>query len=414
MILTEQDIENHITKVALLNYEERLKEEENFPQAFDQKIQADILEIISECILHYSKENPVFSTKDLWHYSYSVDIFEKVFKKGSPLNPEKKSEWDKVFAQPLCMLSFFGILFRTKPKKGQVKNARFVYTIINPDILKFISRNSRNSSNFIYVCAKLFCKANNLEDSFEKFFSFQDKKSFSSLKKNFEEQMKYLSRNRKQPLEDKKNIHRIFTKVLNSQAYYYDKLGTKRGNLSKDRIQLADLLYNQPNFYDKLTDKPRSISRKEWEKDRVSKYDEQKSIHGAESLAKIKIKRRHNDVSEYSYKKNAIHVHHIFPRHEFLKICYYKENLIVLTPDEHLIKAHPDGKTKEICEEFQLELLLCKLKSIIISYEAEDNFYSLKDFISLINIGFNIELPSNCNVSDLERFLENRKINYEK
>ena len=44
----------------------------------------------------------------------------------------------------------------------------------------------------------------------------------------------------------------------------------------------------------------------------------------------------------------AAHMHHIFPESIFPEICYYLENIIALTPTQHLNYAHPNGRHKKL------------------------------------------------------------------
>ena len=83
-------------------------------------------------------------------------------------------------------------------------------------------------------------------------------------------------------------------------------------------------------------------------------------------------------------------------------MCGFKENLIRITPDEHFTKAHPKNNTQKIDENFQIELLKAKLNSIETSFKNKENFYDLKNFIFILNIGFNINLPDDLTVNDLK------------
>ena len=78
-----------------------------------------------------------------------------------------------------------------------------------------------------------------------------------------------------------------------------------------------------------------------------------------------------------------------------------------LTPDEHLLKAHPDG-TNNVDKEFQTELLLKKLKSISTLLKEKDDFYRLDYFIEVLNTGYDVKIPKTSSMKDIENFLNSR------
>lgn len=100
-----------------------------------------------------------------------------------------------------------------------------------------------------------------------------------------------------------------------------------------------------------------------------------------------------NGVSEIAGDlEHATHIHHIFPAGEYPEISYYLENLIALTPNQHLNYAHPDGKTTVIDREYQYTCLIVKTDIIREALEQEANcFYSFSDFLRVLYIGLNEE-----------------------
>ena len=106
--------------------------------------------------------------------------------------------------------------------------------------------------------------------------------------------------------------------------------------------------------------------------------------------------------------EQAVDTHHIFPRSFHFNLCYYRENLIRITPDEHYVKAHPNRNTQIVDKPFQVELLKAKLNSIKTSLDAGEDFYDLKLFIDMLNKGFKIDLPDDLNIDDLKNFLNSR------
>ena len=91
------------------------------------------------------------------------------------------------------------------------------------------------------------------------FFDLQDKDSYENCKRKFTEfTMRYTNINKK------KECGRIFAKVINPLAFKYKKFGTYRGHVSKNIITLDVLQYNQPNWRDLLSNKPKNITRMEY------------------------------------------------------------------------------------------------------------------------------------------------------
>ena len=66
------------------------------------------------------------------------------------------------------------------------------------------------------------------------------------------------------------------------------------------------------------------------------------------------------------------------------------ENIIALTPTQHLNYAHPDGRTQEIDEQYQLLLLLSKADRIQenLTNAAAEKIYEFSNFLFVLNVGF--------------------------
>ena len=67
------------------------------------------------------------------------------------------------------------------------------------------------------------------------------------------------------PINGATECGRIFTKVLNPLACKYRKCGTERGHISKDIITQDMIMYNQRNWRDILSEKPKDMTRIEYE-----------------------------------------------------------------------------------------------------------------------------------------------------
>ena len=91
--------------------------------------------------------------------------------------------------------------------------------------------------------------------------------------------------------------------------------------------------------------------------------------------------------------KEGTMIHHIFPKADFPGLADYIENLIVLTPTQHLAKAHPEGSTMYIDRDYQYHLLICKIGNIrknLLS-EKEEKIYDFRCMIYVLNTGLSTE-----------------------
>ena len=100
-----------------------------------------------------------------------------------------------------------------------------------------------------------------------------------------------------------------------------------------------------------------------------------------------------------------MHVHHILPRYSYPQYSLSKENLISLTPGQHLSLAHVGANTRTINPEFQRTCLKKKFEHIKTSVEANDGFYDLKEFIKILNTCFNWTLSENSDLQIIESSL---------
>lgn len=357
----------------------------------DQKCTPDVICIIADCVLDYVNQHgrsERFTSNDIWHSDYAESNVREIFNKPSTSSELSQNEYDKFFAQPLEMFANAGIL--SKVKEGR-KN---YYTVRNFELLEYISLRERYALTFTILYCEKVLKDSGIWTFFEDFFSKQTKESYSYLKENYE---KFIIRYTK--INGKTEVRRIFTKVLNPLANKFQKKGTKGGRLSPDVITYSELMYNRANFRDINSEKPKGVTRKEW----AEQHPQEINIHlykyqstKAKKLLRIYNDSIRNSVSEYDDEYSdgpAIHMHHIFPEHQFPEISMYLENLIALTPTQHLAKAHPYGRTQQIDILYQ-ELLLQAKAGIIKDYLLDidnDGMYSFDNFVTVLNVGFDEE-----------------------
>lgn len=374
----------------------------------DQKCTPDVISFISDCILQFIDDPQTpsqFTKNDIWQYPYSEEYILDVFSKPSTKSEKLTNEYDKFFSQPLKLLAYAGVL--DEVKKGNSN----VYTIKNKDVLGYLAVNERNSTNFIYYYSTKVLNDSGLFPLFKSFFDTQTRESFDILKENF---IFFMINNTKitKPLEPS----RIFTKVINPIAYKLKKRGTKKGNLSKSIITFSDLMYNQENFRDLYREKPKGISRVEWAISNPPninknwfKYESQRAKRSVRQYNE-----KYNGSLSEVYSENdtslATQIHHIFPEHEFHEIAMYHENLISLTPNQHLTKAHPNNNTKKINKSYQKTLLKEKAKTILdyTNREPSGVFYSYDRLVEIINIGLGFDYNTENNTYEtVMKILEN-------
>lgn len=172
------------------------------------------------------------------------------------------------------------------------------------------------------------------------------------------------------------------------------------------------LMYNRDNFRDMYANKPKGVTRKAYASEHPVKIDEKYYDYQsakAKRFLRIFNDQYRNGITEHlenqHLKDAAIHIHHIFPRALFPEICTYLENLIALTPTQHLSYAHPNGHTQEINIEYQHLLLLSKAGRIKENIEESyadkvERIYEFSRFLHVLSVGFdNDEVES---ISDMD------------
>lgn len=378
------------------------KQAPGYSRFMDQKVTPDVLSFIADCIINFLGGKAVettFVVGDIWGFSYFVKNTVAVFGKPSPENETVGSEYDKFIAQPLKTLAFAKIL---EEKKVGRKNT---YIVLRPDILEYISQNERNAWRFLVVYIEKVLFDSGFIDRLESYKakakeSAVSTEDFEKLKNDFQSFMRGFTE-----INGDTEINRIFPKVLNPYSAFYQIPGTEKGRMTTGRFIYPDLMYNRENFRDIGKDK--TLSRQEvleemTEQPEVVIYRVQK--------AKNIIRRHHtsSEVRDSLAVGAATQVHHIFPEHEFPEISDYLENLILLTPQQHNTRAHPENKTQTIDLEYQKECLLSKMDSITTSVNKGDNLYARERFIHAINTGYSLDLSASTSFEDLKEIIRKR------
>lgn len=371
----------------------------------DQKCTMDVLSVVSDCIVEYIGEEieKEFTINDIWYNKYTVENVQSIFNKPNPLK-EAKNEYDKWFGQPIKLLGNSKILIEEK------RSNRNYYRVNNIEILKYIASRDRFAHKFLVLYITKVLKDSGIYNYFDKFFELQNRESYQKLKTKFKDFIKEYT-----PINGDLECGRIFAKVLNPLAFELKKLGTKGGNISSNIITLDMLMYNRPNWRDIYNKKPKEITRNDFERmyeisrnDKMSTY----KIYRAKKQLKQYNMKYNNGVSEVlnviDNEEKATHMHHIFMASEFPLIASYVENLIALTPTQHLNYAHINGNTNSLNYEFQRLCLVAKIGKIKECLENSEieKIYSFEDLCYVLNIGFRTDKFEYIDFMDFTTVLE--------
>lgn len=368
----------------------------------DQKCTMDVVCLVSDCIVEYTSNTPdkTFTVNDIWYSDYTVENVQQIFSKPDPTE-KASNEYDKYFGQPIKLLDAAGIIRGEKGGRG------YRYSIVNQELLEYISFRERNSYNFLCLYIEKVLKDSGLYRMFEYFFRLQDKNSFKELKDAY---TSFTIQNT--PINGATECGRIFTKVLNPLACKYKKCGTERGHLSKDIITQDMIMYNQRNWRDILSEKPKDMTRVEYE-DTLPKPDNDYMTTYRINRAKRNL-RRYNDMyregktevfDERHIMDPATQMHHIFPANEFPSIADYLENLIALTPTQHFTYAHPNNNTQYIDRAYQYLCLIAKTGAIrdnLLGKKHEPIIYDFYLYQTVLNTGL-----------ETDEFLEVQEMDFE-
>lgn len=380
----------------------------------DQKCTPDVLSIIADCVNHFvsKSSNSEFTTKDIWLYPYSTESIEFLFKKPNVQSQLAKNEYDKFFQQPMELLAYANVLNKSKIA------GRNVYSINNSAVLEFIAQSEKNALFFLKVYIEKVLKDSGIFYVFENFLADQDHFTFKIVKEAF---ANLIISNTK--INGITECNRIFTKVLNPLAYFYGRCGTERGQKSSQVITYDKLMYNRFNFRDLYADKPKGITRKQYAQECPINLDS-KYLKYQSNRAKDALKKYNNafrkGITEHEEEGQmndpATMAHHIFPDKLYPEICSYIENLIVLTPTQHLAKAHPNNDTHKIDEEYQRLLLISKAKRICENLSDPDveHIYDFDSFLFVLKVGFEYDDMPNIAYLDFKSLEDFINAHYEK
>lgn len=111
----------------------------------DQKCAADVVTVVADCIYNYAlnDKDGMFTASEIWHYKYTVENVEAIFKKPGVESGAAKNEYDKFFQQPMEMLAYAQIL------KNSKRGNRNFYQVNNIEVLEYVALRERNALFFL-------------------------------------------------------------------------------------------------------------------------------------------------------------------------------------------------------------------------------------------------------------------------
>ena len=367
----------------------------------DQKVTPDVLSFIADCILNLpSREN--FSVRDLWDLNYFQKNTVAVFTKPKPSNPSARAEYDKFIGQPIKALAYAGVLVGTKPSGN-----RYRYSVANARLLDHISWNERGALGFLQKYIEKVLTDSGFIAQYEKYkeqmSNRHDPKYFYSLRSRFDRFM-LGNTNINQTVE----IHRIFPKVINPLAVRDELPGADRGRVSRHPFVYSDLMYNRINFRDRVSGKPKTVTRQEHDVQSELEMAEQVKLRTEYRLYSVgkAIRKVRESIEEIT----GAHVHHIFPKAQCPQFEAYPENLIMLTPDQHLLEAHPKSKTSQVDPDRQIQYLLAQCDRIAGSIRKGETLYSKERLVKMLNDGLGLEVKLRDSFTKIKEKLRARQV----
>lgn len=378
-----------------------------YSRYMDQKVTPDVLSFIADCILNLPNRE-IFSVRDVWGSKYFEKNTVAVFGKPRPSEKTASAEYNKFIGQPIKALAYAGVLAEIKPS-----GRRYRYSIANQQLLDHISWNERGALGFLQKYVEKVLADSGFIGRYDKYREQMskrpDSKYFASLKSSFERFM-LGNTNINQVTE----IRRIFPKVVNPLAVRDGVPGAERGRMSPHPFVYSDLMYNRINMRDRNVKKPKGITRQEHDFRSALEMGEQVRLRAEYRLYSVrkaveKVKKltgvAHPGQGEESA---ATHAHHIFTRARHPQFEAYPENLIMLTPDQHLSEAHPKSKTSQVDPDYQIQYLLAQCDTIAESRRKGETLYSKERFVKMLNDGLRLEVKLRDSFADMKEKLRAR------
>lgn len=369
----------------------------------DQKCAPDEVHFVALCVVTYLRETGKnsFHSPDIWKSDFAISMVQNSFSKPDPKNITATDEYNKFFRQPLKMLSAAGVLSEYINRGNTI-----TFTVTNKWALEFIAENDWNAYLFLCLYIEKTLKDSDMWDPFESFFVQQDTNHFNRLKNLFIDFcIKYT------PMTQRVEPARIFAKVLNPLACKFKKCGTTKGRISKKKMLFTDLKYNRENWRD--TDKSKDETRRDAAASGivVETWVSHNSSKAKREVRDFNEEFNHGRTEVVSPHSSgpATHMHHIFMESTYPGISDLHENIIALTPTQHMALAHPNGNSSQVDPQFQRLCLLAKLNAIRnnISFNyGASGFYDFDRFMEVLDNGFSIDSFTEISANDFPAVID--------
>jgi len=378
-----------------------LKKSSNKGIHYEQKTTPDLLWCVAHVILDITKNDRsrVFSDNDIRESDIFNSLMRDYFSK--PPQDKAENEYNKVSSYQLGLFAFSGIIQQVeeRPKK---------YKIVNLPILEQIAINDLNASKFLTDYTEKFLKDNRLLDFFNTYKNKPTQENYLKVKTAY---WIWAKKNTAVRGNDPTHSYRVLNKIFNVFCYKNRIPGEDSSNVSTGPCPYAFLIYNRTNFRDE--NMPSGMTRQQYKTEVLSGIEREGVVETLLQKAKDSIKEKYNNDSEIKdsalgYIANGgVHVHHILSRYYYPQFSLSKENLIALTPGQHLSSAHPQSNTKITDPKFQIVCLKKKFEHIKASLELGEKFYDLKEFIKILNNLFNWSLKEGSTIGEVKTSLDN-------
>lgn len=363
---------------------------------FEQKTTPDLIWCVALVLLDITKDDHdlVFSDRDNVRTSRVFnELMQDYFTKAP--QSEAEDEYNKVSSYQLGLFEYADIIER-------VDDRPLRYKIKRRDILEELAINDLSASKFLTEYTEKLIRDNGLWSNFESYLGNPTQQGYMEFKEAY---WRWAKQNTGVRTDNPQHSYRVFNKIFNILCYKYRIPGQASSNVIDGVCPYNFLIYNRKNFRDK--DKPSGMTRREYTETILSQIDSEGVVGTLLKKAKEAVARKYGDSeikeAEYGYlPEKGIHVHHILPVHAYQEFSLVRENLIALTPGQHLSDAHPRGNTRLIDRRYQAICLLQKLKSIQESVNTEEEFYEPSRFIEVVNACYGLELDENTELNTLE------------
>lgn len=368
---------------------------------YEQKTTPDLLWCVSLVILDVTKNdrNLVFSDNEIRLSPLFDNLMQDYFSK--PTQALAPGEYNKVSSYQLGLLSYAGIL-------EQVSNRPKKYKITNLEALEYMAVNDLNASKFLTEYTEKFLADNSLILDFENYKNNPTQANHIIAKDKYWE---WAKSNTAIKGTDRKHTYRVFNKMFNVYCYKHRIPGEDGSNITNGPCPYSFLIYNRKNFRDE--NMPSGMTRREYMESVLSDIDAGGVVAAVlVQKAKAEIKKKYNGISEIQepehgfIPESGVHIHHMLPQHSHPQFSAFLENLIALTPGQHLSFGHVQGNTQRVNNEFQKICIQRKFEHIKDSLQNGESFYELNKFIEIINSAFSLQLDKNSSISTVESVLQ--------